>query len=265
MKNILITGTSSGIGAIIANHLTENGFNVIGTSRKGGTSNDNFKTLKLDVTNDESVKKLVEQALEIFGKIDVLINNAGMGIAGSVEDTPIENAKAQFETNYFGVVRMTQAVLPHMRAKNGGKIINIGSLMGLLGMPYQAHYAASKFAIEGFTQSLRHELVPFNIQATNICPGDFKSDFTKNRNTISTISTAYKSSFDSMMSMVHEDESNGDDPIKIAKLVRQLIQKQGELKVRYVIGKTEQTISVQLKRLIGDNLFERILKRVWKL
>lgn len=265
MKNILITGTSSGIGAIIAQHLIEHGYNVIGTSRKGGKPNNKFRTLQLDVTDDNSVTNLVHQATTIFGKIDVLINNAGMGIAGAIEDISIEAAKRQLDTNYFGVVRMTKAILPHMRANNKGLIINISSMAGLMGIPFQAHYAASKFALEGFTESLRYELLPFNIQVTNLNPGDFKTDFTQNRSFAKTVSPAYQSKFHHMMQLFEEDERNGANPVMIAKLVQKIIQKPQTTKVRYVVGKKEQTIFVALKRWIGDNLFEKVAKSIWKL
>ena len=261
MKNILITGTSSGIGAIIAAYLSKKGYNVIGTSRKGSTNTDNgFKTLKLDVTNGESVENLIQEATKEFGDIDVLINNAGIGYSGPLEDMSIEVAKSQFETNYFGVVRMTQAVLPMMRKNNKGLIINIGSMLGLVGMPFQGHYAASKFALEGFMESLRLELTPFNIQATNICPGDFKSDFAKNRSVQQQVSADYQSQFNKLMEFYEKGEAEGADPIMIAKLVEKLIKKKKGHKIRYVVGKLEQTIYLPVKRVVGSSVFERLVK-----
>lgn len=265
MKNVLITGTSSGIGEVIAKYLTQNGFHVIGTSRKGTSQNKEFKTLKLDVTDDVSVTNLVAQATAEFGKIEVLINNAGFGIAGPIEDTNMADAKKQLDTNYFGVVRMTKAVLPQMRAQNNGLIINISSMAGLLGVPFQAHYAASKYAVEGFTESLRYELLPFNIKVTNISPGDFKTSFTKNRIIEQTITPAYQATFDQMMQTFEKEENNGADPIIIAKLVKQLIEQKKHPKIRYVVGKTDQKMFMGLKRLIGGNLFEGVAKSIWKL
>lgn len=265
MKNILITGTSSGIGAAIANYLCDKGYNVIGTSRKGSSGETNYKTVKLDVTDEDSIKECIQEATKIYGDIDVLINNAGVGISGSIEDTTIEEAKWQFETNYFGVVRMTQAILPKMRNRNKGIIINISSMLSLIGIPFQGYYCSTKFALGGFTESLRYELVPYNIQVTNINPGDFKTDFTKNRSFIKNTSSTYQAQFDKMIAMVEKDEANGADPIMIGKLVHKLIQKKRKLKIRYNVGKTDQMILLHIKNLIGDNLFEKIAKFIWKL
>lgn len=265
MKNILITGTSSGIGAAVANYLHTKGYQVIGTSRKPATSNSDYQTIKLDVTEETSVKQCIQQATEILGTIDVLVNNAGIGISGPLEDTTIEESKWQFETNYFGVVRMTQAILPQMRARNKGMILNISSMLGLIGIPFQGHYAATKFALGGFTESLRYELASYDIEVTNINPGDFKTDFTKNRQFIKTISPDYKKTFDSVTKISEESEADGADPIMIAKLIHQLVKKERGLKIRYNIGKTDQMLFLRLKNLIGDNLFEKVARGIWKI
>ncbi len=265
MKNVLITGTSSGIGKAIAQHLAQNGFQVIGTSRKGTSNTDQFRTLKLDVTDDNSVANLVKEATEIFGKIDVLINNAGISIAGPIEDITMANAIKQMDTNYFGVVRMTKAVLPQMRERNEGMIINTCSMGGLIGMPFQAHYSASKYAIEGFTESLRYELSSFNIRVTNINPGDFKSEITQNRIFEQNITPAYQAVYDQMMQTYENEENNGAAPIIIAKLVRKLIHQKGNPKIRYVVGKTDQKFFIAMKSFVGSRFFEKVAKSVWKI
>lgn len=185
-------------------------------------------------------------------------------MSGPVENTTIEECKSQFETNYFGVVRVITQLLPHFRKNLNGKIINISSLGGLIGMPFQAHYSASKFALEALTEALRLELIPFNVQVCNINPGDFKTSFTANRKMVSNIGQAHKEKNEQVLSMYEHDEMNGSDPVMIAKLVESLIHKK-KLKVRYVVGKPSQTISIFLKRLFGESLFETVMKKIWKL
>ncbi len=265
MKHILITGTSSGIGLSIANYLHGQGHRVLGTSRNAKNKSFDFQTLPLDVTDDASVKACIQEAIDILGSIDVLINNAGMGISGPAEDTTIEEAKTQFETNYFGVVRMTQAVLGHMRELNKGTIININSFLGIIGSPLQSHYAASKYALRGFTESLRYEISSYDIETTDLILGDFKTNFTTNRNEINRISPHYWSMYDSVMEVIERDEHNGADPILVSKLIAKLLRKKGKLKISYSVASPLQKSLLHLKGLIGDNLFENIAKRVWKL
>lgn len=184
-KVILVTGASSGIGLACANALQANGHIVYGSARDlkrlKGTP---FKPIELDVTQDDSVKAAIDAIIKAEGKLDVLVNNAGNGVAGPAYAMPVENAKEQFEVNFFGVVRMCGAVLPGMIAKGQGLIVNISSLAGLFGLPYQSMYSASKYAIEGYSQSLRMELRNTGIKVSIINPGDFKSDFSQNRSKI---------------------------------------------------------------------------------
>jgi short-subunit dehydrogenase len=154
-KKILITGASSGIGKVVGEYLTKKGHSVIGTSRDPDRQQVEFEMIKLDVTDDASIDNAFQILFDRFDKIDVLINNAGFGICGPIESTSIKEAKDQFETNYFGVVRVTNKLLPHFRINKSGLIINISSLGGLIGMPFQGHYSASKFALEGYTEALR--------------------------------------------------------------------------------------------------------------
>jgi short-subunit dehydrogenase len=263
-KNILITGTSSGIGKAIAEHLTDKGHKVIGTSRKKEVFNPKFETLTLDVTIDKSVEEASLKAIEKLTKIDVLINNAGYGVFGPIEKTSMDEAKQQFETNYFGVLRMINAVIPHMKKNGGGLIINISSMGGLIGLPFQGHYSASKFALEGLLEALRLELSPFNITVVNINPGDFKTSFTANRKQISAVSSDYHEKTEQFLKLYESDEENGSDPIIISKLLEQLISKDKGFKVRYVVGKSSQTMGVALKRILGNNLFEKLMRKIWK-
>ncbi|MGH6893228.1 MAG: SDR family NAD(P)-dependent oxidoreductase, partial [Dongiaceae bacterium] len=156
----LVTGASSGIGKATAERLATAGYKVYGTSRRGAqTGQRSFEMLLLDVTRDESVEAAVNELIRLEGRIDLLVNNAGFGVApAGAEESSIEQAQAIFETNFFGIVRMTRAVVPHMRLQGRGRIINIGSVLGFLPMPYAALYAATKHAVEGYSESLDHEL-----------------------------------------------------------------------------------------------------------
>lgn len=260
---IVITGASSGIGNIVGEYLVSKGHQVVGTSRYKEGRFGSLEIIRLDVTNDDSVKNFAQTVLQRFNKIDVLINNAGFVVSGPAENISIEECKNQFETNYFGVVRVTCKLLPHFRENRKGKIINISSLAGLIGMPFQSQYSASKFALEGFTEALRLELLPFNVQVCNINPGDFRTSFTANRKTAAFIDNEYKEKYEQVLSMYEDDEKNGSDPILIAKLIETLIHK-GTLKVRYIVGKPTQTIAIGLKRLFGESLFEKVMKILWK-
>ena len=177
-----VTGASSGIGAATAERLALAGYTVYGTSRRGTqTAQRSFEMLPLDVTSDESVEAAVREVLRLDGRIDLLVNNAGFSVApAGAEESSIEQARAIFETNFFGVVRMTRAVVPHMRHQGRGRIINIGSVLGFLPMPYMALYAATKHAIEGYSESLDHELRTRGIRVSVIEPAYTKTQFDAN-------------------------------------------------------------------------------------
>lgn len=277
-KTVLITGASSGIGKIIAEHLQQKGYEVYGTSRNPasgafsgapGSSSEagssSITLLPLDVTSDTSVSHLMNILADKNIHIDVLINNAGYGLAGPLENFSMEEAKAQFETNFFGVVRMVNAFLPVMREQGGGLIINTGSMAGLIGLPFQGHYSASKYALEGYLAALRMEVRPFNIQVFNINPGDFRTGFTANRRIISRVDPVYQPKFDQLLKMYEHDENNGAYPILIAQKVEKLLRANRSYKMRYVIGKVDQVIGVPLKRLLGDTLFESLMRLFWKI
>jgi len=159
-KVVLVTGASSGIGEATAKRLAQAGYKVYGTSRRGTQAGkQSFDMIALDVTSDESVVAAVREVMRLEGHIDLLVNNAGFSVApGGAEESSIEQTQSIFDTNFFGIVRMTRAVVPHMRSAGGGRIINIGSVLGFVPMPYGALYAATKHAIEGYSESLDHEL-----------------------------------------------------------------------------------------------------------
>jgi NAD(P)-dependent dehydrogenase (short-subunit alcohol dehydrogenase family) len=181
-KTALVTGASSGIGEATAQRLAMAGYQVYGTSRRGAPAGQrSFAMLPLDVTNDESVEAAVTEVLRLEGRVDLLVNNAGFAVApAGAEESSIEQAWSIFNTNFFGIVRMTRAVVPHMRQQGGGRIINIGSVLGFLPAPYMALYAATKHAIEGYSESLDHELRTRGIRVSVIEPAYTKTQFDAN-------------------------------------------------------------------------------------
>ncbi len=184
MKNkvALVTGASSGIGEATAQLLSSAGYKVYGTSRRGGQAGQqSFEMLPLDVTKDESVEAAVQKLIETEGRIDLLVNNAGFGVAPSgAEESSIEQAQSVFNTNFFGMVRMTRAVVPHMRGQGGGRIINIGSVLGFLPMPYMALYSAAKHAVAGYSEALDHELRTLGIRVSVVEPAYINTPFDAN-------------------------------------------------------------------------------------
>jgi NAD(P)-dependent dehydrogenase (short-subunit alcohol dehydrogenase family) len=178
----LVTGASSGIGEATAKRLALAGYKVYGTSRRGAEGGRrSFEMLQLDVTSDASVEAVVSEVVVRDARIDVLVNNAGFGVApAGAEESSIEQARSIFETNFFGIVRMTRAIVPHMRRQGSGRIINIGSVLGFLPMPYGALYAATKHAVEGYSESLDHELRTRGIRVSVIEPAYTKTQFDAN-------------------------------------------------------------------------------------
>lgn len=179
---VLVTGASSGIGEAIAERLALAGYKVYGTSRRGAQAGGRlFEMLRLDVTSDESVQAAVDELIRLEGRIDLLVNNAGFGVApAGAEESSMEQARAIFDTNFFGIIRMTRAVVPHMRRQKGGRIINIGSVLGFLPMPFGALYAATKHAVAGYSESLDHELRTRGIRVSVIEPAYTKTQFDAN-------------------------------------------------------------------------------------
>jgi NAD(P)-dependent dehydrogenase (short-subunit alcohol dehydrogenase family) len=178
----IVTGASSGIGQATAERLAVAGYNVYGTSRRGAQSGQrSFEMLPLDVTSDASVEAAVTEVMRVEGHIDLLVNNAGFGVApAGAEESSIDQARSIFDTNFFGIVRMTRAVVPHMRRHGSGRIINIGSVLGFLPMPYGALYAATKHAVEGYSESLDHELRTRGIRVSVVEPAYTKTQFDAN-------------------------------------------------------------------------------------
>ena len=181
-RTALVTGASSGIGKATAERLSTAGFKVYGTSRRGAHADpQSFEMLSLDVTSDESVEAAVAQVLRGEGRIDVLVNNAGFSTApAGAEESSMAQARSIFETNFFGIARMTRAVVPHMRRQRSGRIVNIGSIFGFLPAPYMALYAATKHAVEGYSESLDHELRTMGVRVSVVEPANTRTQFEAN-------------------------------------------------------------------------------------
>jgi short-subunit dehydrogenase len=260
-KVILVTGASSGLGLATANALAAQGHIVYGTSRdikriKGVP----FNPIEMDVTDDASVNAAVEKIIKAEGKIDVLVNNAGNGITGPLYAMPVEFAKKQFEVNFFGVVRVSSAVLPGMIEKKQGLVINIGSLAGLFGLPYQGLYSASKFAIEGYSESLRMELQNTGVKVSVVNPGDFKTDFTGNREKIpfTLKNESLEKEFDAAVASMEKDESIGANPNKLAVQICKIVAKSKPAH-SYLVGAIGQTIVPTLKAVLPGSIFVKLM------
>ena len=217
----LVTGASSGIGEATAQRLAAAGYKVYGTSRRGGSSSGRiFEMLSLDVTSDESVEAAVDQVIMLEGRIDLLVNNAGFGVApAGAEESSIEQAKAIFETNFFGLIRMTRAVVPHMRRQGNGRIINIGSVLGFLPMPYGALYAATKHAVEGYSESLDHELRTRGIRVSVIEPAYTKTSFDANFLAPDSKLDEYRAVRALLDTVLAQVMSTADEPTVVAEVV----------------------------------------------
>lgn len=264
---ILVTGASSGIGKACADYLQQAGYSVYRASRSLKTGNGADSTnIRMDVDDDASVSQAVRQLIDKAGRIDVVVNCAGFGIAGSVEDTSIDEAKAQFETNFFGVLRVCHAVLPTMREQGSGLIINISSIAGLISVPFQGFYSASKFALEGMTEALRLEVSPFGIRVVLVEPGDFQTGFGASRRKVahSENSTAYRDHLAKALSVAEKDESKGHQPIAIAHLIERII-KNPSPKLRYSIGPLFERLSPTLKNILPYRLTEWLTMKYFDL
>lgn len=222
----LVTGASSGIGAATAEHLAKAGYKVYGTSRRANAaSNGLFEILPLDVTDEGSVEALISQVIDKSGRIDLLVNNAGVGVSpAGAEESSLEQAQAIFDTNFFGIVRMTRAVLPYMRQQQSGRIINIGSVLGFLPMPYMALYSATKHAVAGYSESLDHELRTMNIRVSVIEPAYINTPFDTNLMKPDSPMDVYRKICELIEKRVKQVLVSADGPEVVAKMVVKVAQ-----------------------------------------
>jgi short-subunit dehydrogenase len=273
---VLITGASSGFGRACAELLAELGHRVYGTSRRADFTDSaspdptEFRSaplvIPMDVRDDDSVRRAVEFVLKHEGRIDVVVNNAGVGLAGSVEDTSIDEARALFETNLFGVLRVCRAVLPTLRAQKSGLVVNVSSLGGLVTIPFQGFYSASKYALESISDALRMELRPFGVHVTLLEPGDFKTGFTERRvfSTESGDGSAYRERCQRAISVMERDEQNGADPHQLADLLAKIIANPSP-RNRYPVGTLSQRLAVAARRVVPSAIIDKALRAIYKI
>lgn len=270
-KVVLITGASAGFGDACAAHLAGLGHRVYGTSRRaefpGADTSEAFPCMiPMDVCDEASVARAVEFVTKVEGRIDIVVNNAGVGLAGSVEDTSVEEAKALFETNFFGALRVCRAVLPGLRAQRSGLIVNISSLGGLVTIPFQGFYSASKYALESMTDALRMELASFGVRVVLIEPGDFKTGFTDSRvfSAAADASSAYHERCQRAVAVMEHDEQNGADPRQLAELLARIIADPSP-RPRYPIGALGQRLGVAARRFVPTRFLDKALSTIYKL
>lgn len=263
-KTAIVTGASSGIGRASAEALAKAGFTVFGTSRKpGATAPAGTTMLSCDVTDVASVNALVETVLSRTGRIDVVVNNAGLGLVGAAEESSIEQVKGLFDVNVFGVVRVTNAVLPVMRRQRQGRIINISSGLGIVPAPYSAHYSATKHALEGYSESLDHEVRAFNVRVSLIEPAFVRSPFDQNSLEPDAKLSEYSEARRNVLAFVQDALPTADTPEMVADVVR-VAATAATTKRRYTVGKAAGQISV-LRRLMPASLFDKALRQQFRL
>ncbi|MGN6541466.1 MAG: SDR family NAD(P)-dependent oxidoreductase [Ginsengibacter sp.] len=258
-QNVLITGASSGIGKATAQLFAEQGFRVFGTSRRKLPDGNGIEMLELDVRYDDSVRRCVSEMLVKAGSIDLLINNAGIEHLGVAEETSMEEIYSIFETNFFGVVRVTNAVLPIMRNRKKGRIINIGSLAAWIGEPGEAFYSASKHALAGYTEALRHEVWPLGIDVSLIEPGAFKTNVINAASISKDTIPDYDAVRSAARQTLHNSLNKGGDPYKVAQLILKVVHT-GSPRLRYGAG-SEAHWMPYLKVLLPQRLFDYLLRR----
>lgn len=259
-KVVLITGASSGIGKSIGEYLFHKGFTVYGTSRNPEKiTNSIFPLIALDVRNKQSVQDAVEKVITISNRLDIVINNAGVGITGAVEEIPTEEIKNNFETNFFGPIEVIKAVLPQMRQQKSGLIINITSIAGYMGLPYRGIYSASKGALEILTESISMEVKSFGVNITNVAPGDFATNIAAGRYHAPLFKdSAYEISYGNTLKMMNQHVDNGSNPKQMAEAIYKIIQNPNP-KLHYKIGAFMQKFSIVLKRILPDRMYEKMV------
>ncbi len=260
-KVVLITGASSGIGKTTAEFLTQKGYIVYGSSRKILQDKFTFNMLQLDVNKVDTIQKAIAFVLKKEGRLDVLINNAGMGITGPIEETPTEEMRHVFNTNLFGAIEVMKAVLPQMRKQKSGLIINITSIAGYMGLPFRGIYSASKGAFEIVTEALRMEVKDFGIHVTNVAPGDFATNIAAGRyHTPVFEDSAYKEIYRKNLETMDAHVDSGSDPKQMAEKIFKIIQNPNP-KIHYKVGSFMQKFSIVLKRILPDKMYEKLLMK----
>ncbi len=262
MKVVLVTGVTSGIGAATASLLSEQGFRVFGTMRRLSGSSAGSKSaelVRLDVCDEESVRSCVQTVLERAGRIDALVNNAGHALIGSSEETSIQEAKGLFETNFFGVVRMIQGVLPTMREQGSGRIINIGSVVGFLPSPYMGIYSASKHALEGYSESLDHEVRQFGIRVCVVEPGFTRTNLDQNGQLAGQHLAAYAKERGRAREAFRASIARGENPARVASVVLEALNSRSP-RLRYPAGRSARVLSL-LRKFAPAQLLDKGIRK----
>ena len=261
-KVILITGASSGIGKAIGDLLCNKNFKVYGTSRDPSKYiNSNFQLLGLNVNNPSSINKCIDEIIKIEGSIDVLINNAGVGITGPLEEIPEIEIENNFKTNFFGPLNIIKKVLPIMRSKKSGLIINVTSLAAYVGTPYRSVYSASKAALDLVSETLNMETKPFNIKVVTVAPGEFSTNIASRRyHASSEKSSPYYFNYSKALKLMNNHVDGGADPKLIGKLILKIINSKNPKK-KYIAGSFVEKIAPYLKLLLPQKVFENLIMR----
>jgi len=262
---VLVTGASSGNGRATAMLLAQRGYRVFGTSRQPAQSPPvpGVELLELDVRSDESVRACVTAVLDRTGRLDVLVNNAGYELAGALEETSLEEARAQFDTNFFGVVRMVKAALPSMRQRRSGRIVNVSSLAGLSVIPFMGMYSASKFALESFGETLRLEVQPFGIHVSHIETGFLNTPMQAHRQVAAERITEYDTHRTRAHQAIAEREARGPGADLVAEAVARIVSSRSP-RLRHVIG-SEARFVARARRLLPAGMFEQGVRRHFRL
>lgn len=261
-KTIIITGTSSGIGFALAEFFGKKGHKVFGISRKKVNS-EHFISISADITDKAQIDAAVSEILKTENQMDVLINNAGMGMVGAVEDSTSEDITKLFSLNLIGAVQMMSAVLPKMREQKSGKIINISSIGSEMGLPFRGFYSASKSALDKITEAMRYEISQWNIDACSLHLGDIKTNIAENR-VKTNVSEPYEKIFNKVYSLMNAHVDSGNEPLEVAVYIERLLEKK-KWKAHYYFGKFGQKIGVPLKWILPQNVYENLMKKYNKM
>ncbi|MDN5578534.1 MAG: SDR family oxidoreductase [Chryseobacterium sp.] len=259
---IIITGTSTGIGLALAEYFGKKGHQVYGLSRKN-TESDFFKTIPTDITEQSQIENAIAEILKIEKRIDLLINNAGMGMVGAVEDSKKEEILKLFNLNLVGAVQMMTGVLPKMREQKSGKIINISSIGSEMGLPFRGFYSASKSALDKVTEAIRYEVSPWKIDVCTLHLGDIKTKIAENR-VKTEVSEPYKKTFEKVYALMNSHVDDGSEPVEVAEYIEKLLGKK-TWKAHYYFGKFGQKIGVPLKWILPQNFYENLMKKYNKM
>jgi len=257
---VLVTGASAGIGKACADRLSGGGATVFGASRRG-TGSDGWTPMVMDVDDDGSVAAGVGAVLAERGRIDAVVACAGWGLSGPVEQTSIADAQDQLQTNFWGAVRVVQRVLPGMRAQGGGRVVLISSIGGIVSLPFQAFYSASKFALEGFGEALAYEVGPFGIEVSLVQPGNVRTEFTARRRSSGPGGDGdpYGAAVDKAIGLMAADEAAGVPPDDVAVVVQRVLQARHAPR-HASVGRFDERVGIVARRLLPYRLFERAAK-----